>query len=211
MTENKISDTLLNEKNTIIDATQNAIINVAEDVSEVLAPSNQEIIISSPFYIEIEFWVGMSFVLVVLLMGRTFYKFIKSALENKIQKIVKTLDDAIQLRDDAQKILADYERKTKNTDKEITEIMAKSYENISIFKEKELKKLKRNSEIKEKEIDRRISAATENITNELNKLISSKSIDLVEKSILKYATNEEYSKLIDIAIENLDKINQNRL
>lgn len=211
MTENKISDTLLNEKNTIIDATQNAIINVAEDVSEVLAPSNQEIIISSPFYIEIEFWVGMSFVLVVLLMGRTFYKFIKSALENKIQKIVKTLDDAIQLRDDAQKILADYERKTKNTDKEITEIMAKSYENISIFKEKELKKLKRNSEIKEKEIDRRISAATENITNELNKLISSKSIDLVEKSILKYATNEEHSKLIDIAIENLDKINQNRL
>lgn len=211
MTENKISDTLLNEKNTIIDATQNAIINVAEDVSEVLAPSNQEIIISSPFYIEIEFWVGMSFVLVVLLMGRTFYKFIKSALENKIQKIIKTLDDAIQLRDDAQKILADYERKTKNTDKEITEIMAKSYENISIFKEKELKKLKRNSEIKEKEIDRRISAATENITNELNKLISSKSIDLVEKSILKYATNEEHSKLIDIAIENLDKINQNRL
>ena len=211
MTENKISDTLLNEKNTIIDATQNAIINVAEDVSEVLAPSNQEIIISSPFYIEIEFWVGMSFVLVVLLMGRAFYKFIKSALENKIQKIVKTLDDAIQLRDDAQKILADYERKTKNTDKEITEIMAKSYENISIFKEKELKKLKRNSEIKEKEIDRRISAATENITNELNKLISSKSIDLVEKSILKYATNEEHSKLIDIAIENLDKINQNRL
>ena len=203
---NIISDTLLNEKNTIIDATQNAIITVAEDVSAVLSPTNQEIPLSSPFYTEIEFWVGMSFVLVVIFFGKLAYKFIKSALIKKINNIASDIEEAIKLRDDAQIALSNYEKKTKNTDKEVAEIIAKAQKNIIAFEEKELRKLKINSEMKEKEIDQRISSSIDTVTKELKDLISTESINLVEKSIIKYATEEEHSKLIDDAIENLDKI-----
>jgi F-type H+-transporting ATPase subunit b len=203
---NIISDTLLNEKNTIIDATQNAIINVAEDVSAVLSPTNQEISLTSPFYTEIEFWVGMSFVLVVIFFGKLAYKFIKSALIKKINNIASDIEEAIKLRDDAQIALSNYEKKTKNTDKEVAEIIAKAQKNIIAFEEKELRKLKINSEMKEKEIDQRISSSIDTVTKELKDLISTESINLVEKSIIKYATEEEHSKLIDDAIENLDKI-----
>lgn len=203
---NIISDTLLNEKNTIIDATQNAIINVAEDVSAVLSPTNQEIPLTSPFYTEIEFWVGMSFVLVVIFFGKLAYKFIKSALIKKINNITSDIEEAIKLRDDAQIALSNYEKKTKNTDKEVAEIIAKAQKNIIAFEEKELRKLKINSEMKEKEIDQRISSSIDTVTKELKDLISTESINLVEKSIIKYATEEEHSKLIDDAIENLDKI-----
>lgn len=203
---NIISDTLLNEKNTIIDATQNAIINVAEDVSAVLSPTNQEIPLTSPFYTEIEFWVGMSFVLVVIFFGKLAYKFIKSVLIKKINNIASDIEEAIKLRDDAQIALSNYEKKTKNTDKEVAEIIAKAQKNIIAFEEKELKKLKINSEMKEKEIDQRISSSIDTVTKELKDLISTESINLVEKSIIKYATEEEHSKLIDDAIENLDKI-----
>lgn len=203
---NIISDTLLNEKNTIIDATQNAIINVAEDVSAVLSPTNQEIPLTSPFYTEIEFWVGMSFVLVVIFFGKLAYKFIKSALIKKINNITSDIEEAIKLRDDAQIALSNYEKKTKNTDKEVAEIIAKAQKNIIAFEENELRKLKINSEMKEKEIDQRISSSIDTVTKELKDLISTESINLVEKSIIKYATEEEHSKLIDDAIENLDKI-----
>ena len=203
---NIISDTLLNEKNTIIDATQNAIITVAEDVSAVLSPTNQEIPLTSPFYTEIEFWVGMSFVLVVIFFGKLAYKFIKSALIKRINNITSDIEEAIKLRDDAQIALSNYEKKTKNTDKEVAEIIAKAQKNIIAFEEKELRKLKINSEMKEKEIDQRISSSIDTVTKELKDLISTESINLVEKSIIKYATEEEHSKLIDDVIENLDKI-----
>lgn len=206
MENNKMSDTILNEDNTIIDATQNAIISAAEEVSEVLSPINQEISSFSPFYVEIEFWVGMSFILVILFFGKFAYNFIKSALIHKINGIADNLKEAVKLRDDAQITLVNYERKTKNTNKEVAEIIAKAQKNIDVFKENELRKLKRNTEIKEKEIDKRISSSTDIVAKELKELISYESINLVEKSILKYATEEEHSKLIDDVIKNLDKI-----
>ena len=49
--------------NDLIDATQNAIIDAAENVSEVFDKANPDVahqITDVPFYADVEFWVGMA-------------------------------------------------------------------------------------------------------------------------------------------------------
>ena len=51
----------------LIGATQNAIMNAAENVSEALGVAGKAAvpeIHEAPFYADVEFWVGMAFVLV---------------------------------------------------------------------------------------------------------------------------------------------------
>ena len=70
----------------LINATQNVIINAAENVSDVLDISaNADIIVNNhPFFIDVEFWVGMSFVLAIIVLLKPMRKFINNALQNKI-------------------------------------------------------------------------------------------------------------------------------
>ena len=61
----------------LIDATQNVIMNAAENVSEALGVAGKtavEDVAELPFYAEVEFWVGMAFVLSVCLLENLFVK-----------------------------------------------------------------------------------------------------------------------------------------
>ena len=51
--------------NDIIDATQNAVISAAENVSEIIEKTSENIHGHGPFYHNPEFWVGLAFILVV--------------------------------------------------------------------------------------------------------------------------------------------------
>ena len=75
----------------LINATQNVIINAAENVSDVLDISaNADIIVNNhPFFIDVEFWVGMSFVLAIIVLLKPMRKFINNALQNKIDNVKK--------------------------------------------------------------------------------------------------------------------------
>ncbi|MBP1532201.1 MAG: ATP synthase F0 subunit B, partial [Alphaproteobacteria bacterium] len=161
-----------------------------------------------PLYMEVEFWVGMAFVLSVMLLFKPLGKFIKAALQNRVKRVIDSIDEASKLRDDAQKLLADYERKFVNVDAETAQIVEQSRKNLQNIKNLELAKLKTDSENKEKEAERRIATATEKAKNEINLSASRISVDLAQKAINRYLQNTDKSKLIDEAIADLDKFIQ---
>ncbi len=58
-----------------------------------------------------KFWVGVSFLLFIALMWKPVGAFLGKALDSRSQKIKEELDRAVQLREQAQAILASYQRK----------------------------------------------------------------------------------------------------
>lgn len=212
MINNAESAPVITSGEQLIDATQDAIIGAAENVSEVIGVAANKTmpqkIHHEPLYMEVEFWVGMAFVLSVMLLFKPLSKFIKTAMQNRVKRVIDSIDEASKLRDDAQKLLADYERKFVNVDAETAQIVEQSRKNLQNIKNLELAKLKTDSENKEKEAERRIATATEKAKEEINLSASRISVDLAQRAINHYLQNTDKSKLIDEAIADLDKFIQ---
>ncbi|MBR1825493.1 MAG: hypothetical protein IJ770_02795 [Alphaproteobacteria bacterium] len=192
----------------IIDATQSVIIDAAENVSEVIGAAGKTAateLPQEPFYTEIHFWVGIAFVLAILCIIKPIYKYVRSALQRRVERVVSDIDNAVKLRDDAQNLLADYERKFVNAQNEAQELVEKARKNMQNIKKHEISKMKVESQNKEKEAERRIAAATEKTKAEINLLASKASVDLAHKAISRYLQLTDKSKLIDDAIAGLDK------
>ncbi|MEE6206727.1 MAG: hypothetical protein VZR95_01575 [Alphaproteobacteria bacterium] len=199
----------LSKGNELIDATQNAIIDAAENVTGIFDAAAAKTVASEahlePFYTEIEFWVGMAFVLSVIVLLKPLFLFIRSALQRRIQNVAQAIDDAVKLRDDAQILLADYERKYQNAAKEAQEIIDNSRISLERFKKTELANLQESLKLKEKEAERRIKTSTAKVQNEINSSASVLSVQLAQKAIQKYLKETDQSRLIDDAIDELDK------
>ncbi len=212
----EITDSSLNDAaaatlqtgNDLIDATQNAIIDAAENVSEVFDKANPDIahqLTEVPFYADVEFWVGMAFILSIVALAKPAYRFLKSAMRGKIESVKNQIADAEKLRDDAQELLAQYERKFAATESEVAEILKQAEKNIANQKKNDLATLKENTAVKEKEIKRRILSSTENVMAEINQSVARSSVEVAKKAILAHISKANKSTLIDEAIVSLDK------
>ena len=192
----------------LIDATQNVIINAAENVSEALGAASKTsvpTVSEVPLYADVEFWVGMAFILSVCVLIKPLGKYIAQALQNRVNKVITDIDEATKLRDDAQNLLADYQRRFINAEKEAQQIVESSRKNMQKIKDNELSRLKADLSNKEKEANRRIAAANTKATEEINAFAGTASVDLAKKAINDYLQATDKSRLIDEAINDLDK------
>lgn len=201
-------DTATSAGQEIIDATQNIIMDAAENVSEVISAGKTAAaeIHEVPYYAEVEFWVAIAFVLSVFVLLKPLSGVIRRALQKRVDKVVQDIDDATKLRDDAQVLLADYQRKFVEAQKEAEQIVQKSKQSLENLKKRELANLKSGLKDKEKEAERRIAASTQKAQDEINLSASKASIALAQKSINRYLQNADKSQLIDEAIAELDKL-----
>ena len=212
MNEEVISETYSGDAATsagqgLIDATQNIIMDAAENVSEVISAGKTAAveIHEVPFYTEVEFWVAMAFVLSVLLLLKPLSGVIRNLLQKRIDKVVQDIDDATKLRDDAQILLADYERKFVDAQKEAEQLVQKYQQSLENLEKRELANLKSGLKDKEKEAERRIAASVQKAQDEIKLSASKVSVALAQKTINRYLQNADKSQLIDEAIAELDK------
>ena len=75
---------------------------------------------------EEKFWVGVSFVILVGLLYRPIAKVLTKGLDTRSQRIQEELERAVQLREEAQAILASYQKKQKEALDEAGEIVAQA-------------------------------------------------------------------------------------
>lgn len=202
--------TLVPSGHDLIDATQNAIMDAAENVSEAIGVAGNAVteLPESPFYTEVHFWVGVAFVLAILCIIKPIVRYSKAGLQRRINKVVDDIDNAAKLRDDAQELLANYERKFVNAQDEAQQMLKKAHSNMQNIKKRETERLKIELKNKERETERRIAAATEKTKAEINTSASKASVDLAYRAINRYLQVTDKSKLIDEAIAELDKFAQ---
>lgn len=191
----------------IIKATQNAVMEAAENVSNMIGQTADKIDgHHEPFYMGAEFWVAMAFVLVVIGLSRPIGKLIAAMLRKRISGIICRLDEAAQLQEDAQKLLSEYERKFLNAKTEAETILKKAQKEVEYFKTESLSKLEQDMKLKEKETEERLNSAKEKATQEITSLTSSLTIEIVKQALSQKLDDQEKSKLIDKSIDLLGKI-----
>ena len=147
----------------------------------------------------------MTFIVSVIVLLKPLFFYIQAALQRRIQNVVQSIDDAAKPRDDAQILLADYERKYQNAEKEAQQIIENARTSLNRSKETELAHLQENMKIKEAETERRIKASTAKVHNEINSSAAVLSVQLAQKAIKQYLKEADQSQLIDAAIAELDK------
>ena len=70
-----------------------------------------------------EFWVAVAFVILIGVIAKPVWKTITSSLDSRADRIRESLDDAMKLREEAQHLLAEYQRKQRDAAKECEEII----------------------------------------------------------------------------------------
>ncbi len=191
----------------IIDATQSAVMEAAENVSNIIGNTAAELDgHHEAFYQGAEFWVAMSFVLVVAALARPIGKAVSALLKNRIAGIVSRIDEAAALQEDAQKLLAEYEKKFLSAKDEADNILKKAQKEVDYFKNESLSKLEQDMRQKEKDAEDRLNSAKEKASHEIASLASDITIKAVKQAVSKHLSDSEQTKLIDNSIALLSKL-----
>ena len=158
------------------------------------------------FYQSAEFWVGAAFVLLVATLFSPILKVVKEMIRQRIERIKAELAEAENLKLDAQKLYADYERKFINTDSEVAEIVENQIKTINQTKERKIAEL--NSLLKHKQTlaEAKIEQSYKQEQAEINKLVGQKSLAILNNFLRYKLTKNDHDKMIDSSIDNIKNL-----
>ncbi len=156
-----------------------------------------------PFYQDSHFWVAVSFVLVVALIAKPVGKAIVGMLKGKINSVVSAIENASNLRDDAQKLLLEYEKKQKNVKQEVDTILKEAKEQTSLLKKEALAKIDAELKQKENELASKISVMENNAKEEITNIIADKVMANVKDYVAKKNDAKTQEALVNNVIKSL--------
>ena len=151
------------------------------------------------FYQSAEFWVAVAFVVIIALLFRPVTKVISGMIAKRIIRIRKELQDAENLKLQAQKLYAEYERKFMNTDTEVAGIVKET-------KEAKLRELNIFLQRKQNEVDSRIEQAFDQAGNEINAMVGARTAEILKSVISSKLTKSDYNRLIENSINNIKDV-----
>ncbi len=196
-------DNLPNQE--IIDATQDAVLNAVGSVANVIETTAHELGVheAEPFYQSAEFWVAVSFVLVVVALMRPIAKIAHKMLRKRRNLIAKRIEDAANVHAEAQKMLADYERKYRQAKSEAAEILNRAEREVAMLKKDRLAKLENDMANRERETIARIAATQDEAVREITDKTAELTIRAVREILAHKLTAAKQDKLIDNSIKLL--------
>ncbi len=151
-----------------------------------------------------EEWVLVSFVLFIHVL--VYYKIpakIAEALDNRAAKIKAELDEARRLKEDAQAILADYQRKRQEAEKEAEEIVAQARRETELMAEETRKSLSEMVERRTKLAEDKISRAEEQALDEVRTRAVDVAIGAARDLLAEKTKGGTSATLIEKSIEDL--------
>ncbi len=152
------------------------------------------------------FWTIVTFLLLLLILGKFAWKPILKALDERENKIKESLEMAEQARLEAKKIIEENQLNLKKTEEEARKILEENKNYAEQLKKQILEdsKIQANQLIEKAnaEIDRKKQEAFDELKNQVAEL----SIQVAEKLISETLDKEKNSKLIDRFIDEVQKV-----
>lgn len=151
-----------------------------------------------------EFWVAVSFFGFVLLIA--YFKVpgqVVKALDKRADAIRSELDEARRLREEAQAMLADYERKQRGAEKEAESIITLAKEEAEALAAETRVNLTESLERRARQAEDKIARAEETALSEVRAAAVNIAIAAAEQIITKKMTAEASRKLVDQSIKDL--------
>ena len=151
-----------------------------------------------------EFWVAVSFVGFVLLI--MYFKVpaqMGALLDDRADKIRNELDEARRLREEAQAMLAEFERKQRDAQKEAESIITLAKQEAETLAKETREKLKDSLERRGKIAEEKIARAEEQAVSEVRSVAVNVAIAAAEQIIESKMTPAASKKLVDQSIKDL--------
>ncbi|WP_425406397.1 F0F1 ATP synthase subunit B [Hwanghaeella sp.] len=149
------------------------------------------------------FWVGVSFFIFLAIAFKPAKKAILGALDSKIAEIKDQVEEAARLRDEAQALLAEYERKQQQASKHAEEMVDAARKEAEESKARAEADLNASLDRQRKMALERISMAEEKALREVRAAAAEMAIAATEKLVAERVAGADGDKLVDRAIEEL--------
>ena len=159
------------------------------------------------FFYQPASWVFIAFIIFISI---TIYlkvpNMVTKLLDEQISKIKNDLDDARKLKEDANSLLAEYERKIESANKEAENIINQANNNAKLYEESSNKKIEEFISRSEKQSIEKIEQAQKTAIKKINEEIVNKSVEVAEKIISKNMNDQNNNKLFESSIIQIKKL-----
>ncbi|HSV29188.1 MAG TPA: F0F1 ATP synthase subunit B [Candidatus Omnitrophota bacterium] len=158
-----------------------------------------------PFYADAAFWVGVSFVMVVVMAFKPVSRALGAGLDARAAKIKARLDEAHKLREDAQEMLATYQRKQRDAMKEAEDIIAHAKAEAERLSAQAAKDLDEQLKRREAQAMDRIAQAEAQALKEVQNLAVDVAIGAARQVLADNISGAQAAALLDASIQDLPK------
>jgi F-type H+-transporting ATPase subunit b len=176
------------------------LIDIAHAI-EIVTQHNEHI----GFFSRAETWIAITWIIVVVAVARPIFHFITNELDLRKEKIRMQLNEAEQLRKEAEEMLIKYQKNQHVLIKEAEEIIKQSKERADFLAEKKLNDLENILKNREQQAIDRINQAKATALNEVRDKIVDIVINTTRKLVAENLSPTQTSTLIDQVIKNLPK------
>jgi|TARA_B110000014_G_C20082856_1_gene566059 F-type H+-transporting ATPase subunit b len=152
-------------------------------------------------------WVLVAFIIfVILALVAKAPSMIAKILDSEIERIKNELNDARKLKEDANSLLADYERKVQNAQKEIEKILDQAKTTAKNHDESARKKVEEYIKRAEQQSIEKITQTEKMALSKVNQEIVSNSIEVAEKIVSENITEDNSKKLFSQSVQQIKKL-----
>ena len=160
---------------------------------------------AAAFYEAPEFWVLVAFVLLIAGAFRPLFRTVTGALDRRAETIRSQIDEARRLREEAQDLLASYQRRHRGAVAEAAEIADRARADAARLAARAEEDLERALKRREQLAVERIAHAEAKALEAVRGLAVDLALDATRRVLAEKVTGKKAAALIDVAIKELPK------
>lgn len=156
-----------------------------------------------------QFWVLIAFVIFIIAIFNPVRKIITGSLDNKISEIKDSINDAEQIKNDAQLALSEIKKRQNKVNIEIQKINEDANKKVKIIEENFRNKLTEQIDKREAAATLKINQMLRDANNEIQDYITETSVATSINILKTKLDTNEKQNLIDLSIKDLSSILKN--
>jgi len=156
-----------------------------------------------------QFWVAISFILFIAAIFNPVRKILTSSLDAQIKDIKNKIDEAENLKNEAQKALDELKERETKVEKEIQNLNLESEKRISELKDISTSKLTEQIEKRKILAENKIEQLVRDTNNSIKNYISSVAIEATRNILLQNLSKDKKSALIEESITEFNSVLKN--
>jgi len=155
------------------------------------------------FYEDPHFLVLIAFVITIALAGKAVYQKISASLDARSESIRSEIEEATRLREEAQDLLASFERKQRDAAGEAKDIAERAKKEAAYLTEKAAKDLEDMVSRRERQASERIAQAEISARDEIRAAAIDVALEASRRILADNISGKKGDALIDAAIDEL--------
>lgn len=149
------------------------------------------------------FWVAVGFIIFVALVFRAGKKVLVGMLDSRADAIRDSLDQAAKLREEAQQLLAEYQRKQRDAVKDTEDLVARAREDAARISKEGAAKLEEAMQRREQMAMEKIAQAEADAVREVRTMSVEVAVSATRNLIAGRMDSQKAGALVDDAISDL--------